>query len=79
MQLALRPVISAGVALTAASMIAVTPVAPPLPDIQVPAVQLTAATDLLGDVPGILGGLESAVAADLGSAGSLGSIGGLLD
>jgi hypothetical protein len=61
-------------------MIAVTPVAPPpLPDVQVPALQLSAATDLFGDVPGILGGLESAVAADLGSAGSPGSIGGLLD
>jgi len=80
MELARHPYVTAGVALAAASMIAVTPVAPPpLPDVQVPAVQLTAATDLLGDVPGILGGLESAVAADLGSAGSLGSIGGLLD
>jgi hypothetical protein len=64
MQLALRPVITAGVALAVASMIAVTPVAPPpLPDVQVPAVQLTSVTDLLGDVPGILGGTESAVAA----------------
>jgi hypothetical protein len=80
MELARHPYVTASVALAAASMIAVTPVAPPpLPDVQVPAVQLTAATDLLGDVPGILGGLESAVAADLGSAGPLGSIGGLLD
>jgi hypothetical protein len=66
--------------LAAASLIAVTPVAPPpVPNVQVRAVQLTSVTDLLGDVPGILGGLESAVAADLGSAASLGSIGGLLD
>lgn len=46
MELALHPVITASVALVGASMIAVTPVTPPLPDIQVsaPSVQLSAAT-----------------------------------
>jgi hypothetical protein len=73
---AFRPLVTAGVVLAAASLIADNQVAPPpLPHVQVPAVQLTSVTDLLGDVPGILGGLESAVAADLGSAGSLGSTG----
>ena len=46
MELALHPLITASVALVGASMIAVTPVTPPLPDIQVsaPSVQLSAAT-----------------------------------
>ena len=45
MELALHPLITASVALVGASMIAVTPVTPPLPDIQVsaPSVQLSAA------------------------------------
>ncbi|MEZ0365747.1 outer membrane porin GjpA [Mycobacterium sp. pUA109] len=43
MQLAMRPWITAGVALTGAGMIAVSPVSPPLPDITMPSVQLTAA------------------------------------
>ncbi len=45
MELAFHPLITASVALVGASMIAVTPVTPPLPDIQVsaPSVQLSAA------------------------------------
>ena len=47
MQRVLRPYITAGVALAGASMIAVAPAAPPLPTIQMPAVQLTSAIDSL--------------------------------
>lgn len=43
MQLALRPYVTAGVALVGASVIAVTPVAPPAPALQTHAVQLSAA------------------------------------
>lgn len=43
MQLALRPCVTAGVALVGASVIAVTPVAPPAPALQTHAVQLSAA------------------------------------
>lgn len=49
MQFAARPYITAGVALATASLIAVTPVAPALPDIQIRAVQLTAGIDDLTD------------------------------
>ncbi|OHV05736.1 outer membrane porin GjpA [Mycobacterium talmoniae] len=45
MQLATRPWITAGVALAGASVIAVTPVAAHLPEIQVPDIQLAAAGD----------------------------------
>ena len=49
MESTLRPYVTAGVATAAASLIAVIPVATPLPDIQVPAVHLSAAsTDLFG-------------------------------
>lgn len=40
--LAVSPWITAGVALVGAGAVAVTPVSPPLPDIQIPAIQLTA-------------------------------------
>jgi hypothetical protein len=53
MELALRPCVTAGVALAGAALIAVTPVArPPLPDVQVPAVQLTASTSPF-DLPSV--------------------------
>jgi hypothetical protein len=75
MQRVLGPYITAGVALAGASMIAVTPAAPPLSTIQMPAVQLTSGTDSLD----LLSSLET-VANDLttaltGSGGSLSSIG----
>jgi hypothetical protein len=66
-----------GVAVAGASLIAVTPVAPPLPDIQVPAVQLSAASEgILDDAQGIVGGLENALS---GASGASGSIGDLLN
>lgn len=50
MQLALRPYATAGVALVGASIIVVTPVAPPLPEIQAHSVKLVDAwTDLVSD------------------------------
>lgn len=47
MHLALRPYVTTGIALVGASAIAITPVAPPLPDVKAasPAVQLAAAVD----------------------------------
>jgi hypothetical protein len=93
MELALRPVITAGVALAGASIIAVTPVAPPLPDIQVsaPAVQLSAATDVLDPLAALAGtsGAGGSVITDVTSTadgllsgilnpgGELSSLGGL--
>lgn len=56
MQLAARPYVTVGVALAAAGIISVTPVAPPLPDVQVPDIELTSLTDTL-----------SAIGADLGA------------
>ncbi|MEZ0365748.1 hypothetical protein ACAG26_18875 [Mycobacterium sp. pUA109] len=49
MQLALRPWVTAGVVLTGASMIAVTPLATSLPEVQVPSIQLTSLVDDVGD------------------------------
>ncbi len=48
MEIATRPCAVAGAGLAVASLIAVAPVAPPLPDIEAPAVQLTASFDPLG-------------------------------
>lgn len=85
MQLGLRPPITAGVALAGASLIAVTPVAPPLPDIQVsaPAVQLSAATspfDLLDPLAALAGtgGAGGSVITDITSAAD-GLLGGILN
>jgi hypothetical protein len=50
MQQALRPYAVAGIAiLGTGSLMAFSPVAPPLPDVQVPAIQLTSDSGLLGD------------------------------
>lgn len=46
MHLAVRPFVTTGIALVGASVIAVAPVAPPLPDVKVPAVASTAAVQL---------------------------------
>src|SRR5690625_4497002 len=43
---ALRPYLTAGIAVLGAGAIAVTPVAPTLPEVQIPAIQLTAAPPL---------------------------------
>jgi hypothetical protein len=56
MQLALRPWITAGVVTAGTSIIAATPVTGPRPDVQLPAVQLSAAsTDLFGTVGNTVG------------------------
>jgi hypothetical protein len=63
MQQALRPYVTAGVALVGASLIAVTPVTTPslgLPDVRMPAIQLTAADPLL-DIVNPLSPLEADV------------------
>lgn len=49
MEIAVRPVVTAGVALAAAGMIAVTPVASVVPDVQVPEIQLVGFADQLED------------------------------
>ncbi|BBY82411.1 hypothetical protein H7I53_13060 [Mycolicibacterium pulveris] len=78
MQGAIRPYLTAGVALVGASVIAVSPVAPPVPDIKVgatpsvsSAMQLASATnplaalgDLFGNTGNSLNGLVQQVAAD---------------
>ncbi|HTM84850.1 MAG TPA: hypothetical protein VL179_08100, partial [Mycobacterium sp.] len=51
MELTVRPAVSAGVALAAAGMIAVTPVIPALPDLQVPDIQLTGLSE---DLQGLM-------------------------
>jgi hypothetical protein len=75
-ELAARRYVTVGVAVAGTSLIAVTPVAPPLADIRVPVVQLSAAEGLLDDVPGIVGGLENALS---GAGGASGPIGDLLN
>ena len=56
MTAAVRPFVTAGVALVGASVIAVTPIAPPPPDIRVanPAMRLTAA-----EVPGVIAAIAN--------------------
>ncbi|OBJ67810.1 hypothetical protein [Mycobacterium sp. 1274756.6] len=49
MEIAVRPAVTAGVALAAAGMIAVTPVASVVPDVQVPNIQLVGFADTLDD------------------------------
>jgi hypothetical protein len=75
MQLALRPVLTAGVALADASLIAVAPVTLPLPDVQVPAVQLTSATgSALGDLTGEIGQIVNTLSGAGGSTGVISDI-----
>jgi hypothetical protein len=76
LQSTLHPYVAAGVATAAASVIAVTPVAPPLPDIQVPAVQLSAAST---DVFGTLGNTVGALLNPIGALSGGGSVSGLGD
>ena len=56
MQQALRPFAVAGIAiLGTGSFMAFTPVAPALPDVHVPAIQLTSDSGLLGDFSSLFG------------------------
>lgn len=60
MENALVPYMTAGIAVLGAGAIAVTPIAPALPDIQIPSVQLTGTiSDLLDDIG--IGGFSSAL------------------
>ncbi|MEZ0366930.1 hypothetical protein ACAG26_24960 [Mycobacterium sp. pUA109] len=65
MQLTLRPYVTAGVALAGASMIVATPVTTPLPDVQLPPIQLTADTGL-GAIGDVLGTLDQDVSQAMG-------------
>ncbi len=68
MQSALRPWITAGVALTGASVVAVTPVAPPQPDVQERSVQLTSGSSaLFGDLTGEIQQALGTLSPDLGN------------
>ncbi|MFZ3294892.1 MAG: hypothetical protein WB967_29595 [Mycobacterium sp.] len=70
MQQALRPIAAAGIAiLGTGSFMAFTPVAPPLPDVHSPAIQLTTDSGLLGDFSSLFDGVT----------GGTSGIGGLSD
>ena len=82
MQQALRPYAVAGIAiLGTGSFMAFTPVAPPLPDVQVPAIQLTSDSGLLGDFSTLFGDVTGGTSG-IGGLGDLtgdltGLVGGL--
>ncbi len=78
MRCAVRPWITAGVAVTGAGMIAVTPVAPPLPGVQERSVQLTAnsiITDFVTSVEQGLGSFDSSLTSPGGFFSELTSLG----
>ena len=65
MYASVRPFVTAGVALVGASVIAVTPIAPPLADIHVanPAMRLTAAASELSGLIGAIAGVPANIPA----------------
>jgi len=79
MQQALRPSAVAGIAiLGTGSFMAFSPVAPPLPDVHVPAIQLTSDSSLLGDFSGLFGDVTGGTSG-IGGLGDLaGDLTGLL-
>jgi hypothetical protein len=79
MQQALRPYAVAGIAiLGTGSFMAFTPVAPPLPDVHVPAIQLTSDSGLLGDFSSLFDGVTGGTSG-IGGLGDLaGDLTGLL-
>jgi hypothetical protein len=79
MQQALRPYAVAGIAiLGTGSLMAFSPVAPPLPDVQVPAIQLTSDSGLLGDFSSLFDGVTGGTSG-IGGLGDLaGDLTGLL-
>jgi hypothetical protein len=79
MQQALRPYAAAGIAiLGTGSLMAFTPVAPPLPDVHVPAIQLTSDSSLLGDFSSLFGDVTGGTSG-IGGLGDLtGDLTGLL-
>jgi hypothetical protein len=73
MQQALRPSAVAGIAiLGTGSLMAFTPVAPSLPDVHVPAIQLTSDSSLLGDFSSLFGDVTGGTS----GIGGLGDLGG---
>jgi hypothetical protein len=79
MQQALRPYAVAGIAiLGTGSLMAFSPVAPPLPDVQVPAIQLTSDSGLLGNFSSLFDGVTGGTSG-IGGLGDLaGDLTGLL-
>jgi hypothetical protein len=79
MQQALRPYAVAGIAiLGTGSFMAFSPVAPPLPDVHVPAIQLTSDSGLLGDFSSLFDGVTGGTSG-IGGLGDLtGDLTGLL-
>jgi hypothetical protein len=79
MQQALRPYAAAGIAiLGTGSLMAFTPVAAPLPDVHVPAIQLTSDSSLLGDFSSLFGDVTGGTSG-IGGLGDLtGDLTGLL-
>jgi hypothetical protein len=76
MQQALRPYAVAGIAvLGTGSLMAFTPVAAPLPDVHVPAIQLTSDSSLLGDFSSLFGDVTGGTS----GIGGLGDLTGLVD
>jgi hypothetical protein len=79
MQQALRPYAAAGIAILGiGSLMAFTPVAAPLPDVHVPAIQLTSDSSLLGDFSSLFGDVTGGTSG-IGGLGDLaGDLTGLL-
>jgi hypothetical protein len=79
MQQALRPYAAAGIAiLGTGSLMALTPVAPALPDVHVPAIQLTSDSGLLGDFSSLFGDVTGGTSG-IGGLGDLaGNLTGLM-
>jgi hypothetical protein len=79
MQPALRPYAAAGIAILGiGSLMAFTPVAAPLPDVHVPAIQLTSDSSLLGDFSSLFGDVTGGTSG-IGGLGDLaGDLTGLL-
>lgn len=82
MQHALRPYVTVGVALVGATTIAVSPLAQPIPKVQVPSIHLAAASDFLGTVGqefgdavnGLVGNLSIGSANPLDDLASVGTL-----
>jgi hypothetical protein len=79
MQQALRPIAAAGIAiLGTGSFMAFTPVAPPLPDVHSPAIQLTTDSSLLGDFSSLFDGVTGGTSGIGGLSDLTGDVTGLL-
>lgn len=80
MQQVLRPYAFTGIAIVGAGLIGVTPVTPPLPDVQFHAVQLSAAADPFADIGNLFSDLIGAGSSGTGGLGDItADFTGLLD